>query len=54
VHDEFDDARLERLNTYYRFIDEFGMHAGSPKVLTMILGRPPTSFAEFAQQLATR
>jgi uncharacterized protein YbjT (DUF2867 family) len=53
-YDDFDGARLERLNTYYRFIDEFGMHAGSPKVLTMILGRPPTSFAEFAQQLATR
>jgi uncharacterized protein YbjT (DUF2867 family) len=53
-YDKFGDAQLERLKAYYRFVDTYGMRAGNPKVLTMILGRPPTSFAEFARRLAAR
>jgi len=53
-YDEFSNARLERLESYYRFVDNFGMRAGNPKILTMILGRPPTSFDEFTQRLAPR
>ena len=53
-YNEFSRARLERLEAYCRFVDEFGMRAGNPKVLTMILGRAPTSFGEFTQRLALR
>ncbi len=49
-YDTLDGARLERLEAYYRFVDSFGMRAGNPNVLAMLLGRPPASFADVAQR----
>jgi len=53
-YSEFGAAHLERLGAYYRFVDEFGMRAGNPQVLTMILGRRPTTFGAFAARLVGR
>lgn len=53
-YSDFSPAQLERLKAYFRFIDEFGMCAGNPKVLTMILGRAATSFSAVAARLGYR
>ncbi len=50
-YDTFDDAQLERLNAYCRFVDQFDMRAGNPNVLAMILGRPPASFPDVARRI---
>lgn len=53
-YNEFSAERLERLNAYYRFVDDFGMPAGNSRVLTMILERPPVTFSAYAERIVQR
>ena len=50
-YDELSARQLERAEAYYRFVGKYGMRAGNPNVLTLLLGRPPTSFGNFAERL---
>jgi nucleoside-diphosphate-sugar epimerase len=50
----FSTVQLDRLEAYFRFIEAFGMRAGNPNVLTLILGRAPTSFSAVAERLVGR
>ena len=50
-YSDYSPERLDRLKAYYRFIDEFGMPAGNSNVLSMILGRTPTSFDAYIERL---
>ncbi len=42
--------QMDRFKSYIRFVDQFGMRAGGPKVLTEILGRPPAPFETFIER----
>ena len=50
-YSDYSPERSDRLKAYYRFIDEFGMPAGNSNVLSMILGRTPTSFDACIERL---
>ena len=48
--DGYNAAQLKRLRAYFRFLDTFGMPAGNPNVLRMLLGRAPTTFGDYAER----
>jgi uncharacterized protein YbjT (DUF2867 family) len=39
---------MDRLKTMFRHYDQYGFRCGNRKILSMILGRPATSYEEFA------
>lgn len=43
----FDPDCTELRKSYWRFVDRYGMRAGNPNVLAMLLGRPPVSFEQY-------
>jgi uncharacterized protein YbjT (DUF2867 family) len=43
---------VESLTAMFRYYDTFGL-VGNPRVLTSLLGRPPTTFDEVIQRIAT-
>ncbi|MBC7781439.1 MAG: NmrA family NAD(P)-binding protein [Proteobacteria bacterium] len=43
---------LDQIRAMFTDYDEYGMPAGNAKVLSMLLGRPASSYAQFLQRLA--
>lgn len=50
----FRDEEVEQILAMFDDYDRFGMPAGNPRVLAMLLGRPPASFGEFLSHLIGR
>jgi hypothetical protein len=38
---------MERLKTMFRHYDQYGFRCGNDRVLSMLLGRPATSYRQF-------
>lgn len=48
----FTTAQLEELRATFTHFDRYGIKAGSPKILEMLLGRPPLTYEDFIQRFA--
>lgn len=48
---DYSDTQKDHFKSYIQFVDQFGMRAGNPRVLTDILGHQPTGFTGFIERL---
>jgi NAD(P)H dehydrogenase (quinone) len=45
------EGQMARLKAMFDYYDRHGLRAGNPRVLSMLLGRPATTYAQYLQRL---
>lgn len=48
----FRPEQLAQMRASFEDFDRYGIKAGSPKMLSMLLGRPPVTYEQFITRLA--